>query len=121
MESLTALFEFARQYWAILVCFGGMIWGLIRLSVNSNYVRHEDLKQVKDGVHEAHERLIKVEHKIEVLPTATEVAEIKLLMMELKGDAKALEQSVNALAHQVGLLLEKEIRFNTSVLADKGK
>lgn len=110
MSAIIALLDFIKQYWAILVFFGGAIWGMIRISINSQYVRHTELKGVKSEMHDIHSRLVKVEQQVEILPTASEIADLKIIMTELKGDTKALTTSVNSLKHQVHLLIEKEIK-----------
>lgn len=110
MSAVIELLDFIKQYWAILVFFGGAVWGILKLSINAQYVRHADLKGMKTDIHDMHTRLSKVEQKVDILPSAHEVAELKIIMTELKGDTKTLTASVNSLKHQVNLLIEKEIK-----------
>ena len=102
--------EFIRLNWAVLVFIAGLIWGAIKLTINTNYVRHDDLTPVRIGLKTTQERLSQIENKVDSLPSSAEFTEIKLLMSDLRGDNKALDKSIRSLSHQVALLVEKEIR-----------
>ena len=110
MEVINDVLSFIRHNWAVLVFFGTLVWGSIKLSINSNYVRHEDLRAVKAELHESHLRLTRVEQKLDGLPSSEEIANLKLLMTEIRGDTKALAASVGGIGRQVDLLIEKEIK-----------
>ncbi|WP_311515280.1 DUF2730 family protein [Oligella urethralis] len=110
MDVIIVGLEFIRLNWAVLVFIAGLVWGAIKLTINTNYVRHDDLAPVQDGLKSTQERLAQIENKVDSLPSSGELTEIKLLMSELRGDNKALDKSIRSLSHQVSLLVEKEIR-----------
>ncbi|WP_176552277.1 DUF2730 family protein [Testudinibacter sp. TR-2022] len=101
--------DVVRQHWAIIFTAGGLVGTAVKLSIDSKYVRHDDLKQLKSSVYDHRERLNTLEHTVNGLPTANDVAELKILMTEIKGDTRALSKEVSGLSHQVGLLIEKEV------------
>lgn len=110
MSAVIDLLDFIKQYWAIFVFVVGTFWGMLKLTINAQYVRQADLKALKTEVSGMHERLTKVEQTVKGLPSANEIADLKIIMTELKGDTKTLTASVNGLKHQVNLLIEKEIK-----------
>lgn len=110
MEVINDVLSFIRINWAVVVFFGTLVWGSIKLSINSNYVRHEDLRAVKTELHESHERLTRVEQKVDGLPSSDEITNLRLLMVEVRGDTKTLAASVKGIGRQVDLLIEKEIK-----------
>lgn len=110
MDVISSFFEFVRLNWAVLVFIAGLVWGAIKLTINTNYVRHEDMVPLRNGLQETKSRLSHIENKVDNLPSSEEMSELKILMTELRGDNKAIVQSVKGLSHQVGLLVEKEIK-----------
>ncbi|MGR6980823.1 DUF2730 family protein [Testudinibacter sp. P27/CKL/0425] len=98
-----------RQHWAIILTAAGLVGTAVKLSMDSKYVRHDELKPLKSNMYDHRERLNTLEHTVKTLPTANDVAELKILMTEIKGDTKALNKEVSGLSHQVGLLIEKEV------------
>ncbi len=98
--------DVVRQHWAIILTAAGLVGTAVKLSMDSKYVRHDDLGSLKRSVVDHRERLNTLEQTVNTLPTASDVSDLKVLMTEIKGDTKALSKEVMGLSHQVGLLIE---------------
>lgn len=102
-----------RAHWGIIVTVFGSAYAIIRFSMDSKYVRREELGRLKDGIESNESRLTKLETKIENLPTAQDVAKLEVLMTAVKGQTETTSAQIQAVSHQVGLLLEAKILKDT--------
>lgn len=103
------ILDVVRQHWAIILTAAGLVGTAVKLSMDSKYVRHDDLKLIKSSVYDHRERLNALEQSVSTLPTSSDVSELKVMMTEIKGDTKALSKELMGLSHQVGLLIEDKV------------
>lgn len=101
-----------QKHWAIVMTIAGLAMAAVRLSMDSKYIKHDDLHKLRTNVYDHRERINSLETKVDSMPSASEVADIKVLMTEIKGETKAINAEMKGLGHQVGLLVAKEINKN---------
>lgn len=103
------IISFVQKHWTILVTVMGLVATLFWLKADSKYAKKADLAQLGEAVKANEHRVTQLETKVENLPTAQDVANLQVLMTEIKGETKATTAELKALGHQVGLLLEAKV------------
>ena len=92
--------EFIQSHWAIVVAIGGAVWTYFWLTMDSKYARKTDVSDLRKAIEN---------NELRHLPTSKEVADLRLLMTEMKGKTDVLNTNIGSLNHQVKLLIEKEV------------
>lgn len=66
--------------------------------------------QKKTSINELAQRVTHIEEEIRHLPSANDVTELRVALVEMKGEAKELRTETKMLRHLVALLTEKEVK-----------
>ena len=103
------MMTFIQKHWQIVMTVFGLVITLFWLKADSKYAKKADLAQLGESVKANEHRVTQLETKVENLPTAQDVANLQVLMTEIKGETKATTAELKALGHQVGLLLEAKV------------
>lgn len=98
-----------KAHWGIIVTVFGAAYTLIRFTMDTKYVKREEMSKLKANVEKTEQRLSSLETKVDNLPTTQDVAKLQVLMTEVKGETKATNAQIQAVSHQVGLLLEAKV------------
>ena len=101
--------EFIQRHWAIVVAIGGAVWTYFWLTMDSKYARKTDVSDLRKAIENNEKSLSEVKGELRHLPTSKEVADLRLLMTEMKGKTDVLNTNIGSLNHQVKLLIEKEV------------
>ena len=101
--------EFIQRHWAIVVAIGGAVWTYFWLIMDSKYARKTDVSDLRKAIENNEKSLSEVKGELRHLPTSKEVADLRLLMTEMKGKTDVLNTNIGSLNHQVKLLIEKEV------------
>ena len=99
--------EFIQRHWAIVVAIGGAVWNYFWLTMDSKYARKTDVSDLRKAIENNEKSLSEVKGELRHLPTSKEVADLRLLMTEMKGKTDVLNTNIGSLNHQVKLLIEK--------------
>ncbi|WNY75960.1 DUF2730 family protein [Pasteurella multocida] len=99
---MTEILEVIQKHWGIILSVAGLIASLFWLKLDSRYAKKQSLT---DLTH----RVTVIEHEIKHLPSAKDVSDLRVAIVEMNGETKALSTEVKGLSHQVALLLEKEV------------
>lgn len=102
--------EVIRQHWGIILTVAGFVGFVVRLTMDSKYIKREEIHSLKHTIVTNEHRLDSLEYKVKDLPTTTDLAEIKILMAKLDGKSDKISTKVEGLSHQVQLLIEKEVK-----------
>lgn len=103
-------FEFVRANFGVISAGVAIIAGGFWLKLDSKYAKKNDLNQLADIARSHDSRLATLETKVENLPTAVDVERLKTLVTDVKGDTKATSRQMDAVSHQLGLLLEAKLK-----------
>ncbi|THA21148.1 DUF2730 domain-containing protein [Histophilus somni] len=103
------IISFIQKYWQILMTILGLVVTLFWLKADSKYAKKSDLAAVRSDVQANEHRVTTLENRLDSLPTTEDVANLKVLMTEIKGETKATTAELKALSHQVGLLIEAKV------------
>lgn len=98
--------EFIQRHWAIVVAIGGAVWTYFWLTMDSSKT---DVSDLRKAIENNEKSLSEVKGELRHLPTSKEVADLRLLMTEMKGKTDVLNTNIGSLNHQVKLLIEKEV------------
>ncbi len=101
--------KIVQQNWAIIVAVGGAVWTYFWLTLDTKYARKTDVADLRRAIGENEKSLSEVKGELRHLPTSKDVAELRLLITEMKGKTDTLNVSISGLNHQVKLLIEKEV------------
>ena len=101
--------EFIQRHWAIVVAIGGAVWTYFWLNMDRKYARKTDVSDLRKAIENNEKSLSEVKGELRHLPTSKEVADLRLLMTEMKGKTDVLNTNIGSLNHQVKLLIEKEV------------
>lgn len=101
--------EIVQQNWAIIVAVGGAVWTYFWLTLDTKYARKTDVADLRRAIGDNEKSLSEVKGELRHLPTSKDVAELRLLITEMKGKTDTLNVSISGLNHQVKLLIEKEV------------
>ena len=101
--------EFIQRHWAIVVAIGGAVGAYFWLTMDSKYARKTDVSDLRKAIENNEKSLSEVKGELRHLPTSKEVADLRLLMTEMKGKTDVLNTNIGSLNHQVKLLIEKEV------------
>ena len=101
--------KIVQQNWAIIVAVGGAVWTYFWLTLDTKYARKTDVADLRRAIGENEKSLSEVKGELRHLPTSKDVAELGLLITEMKGKTDTLNVSISGLNHQVKLLIEKEV------------
>lgn len=101
--------KIVQQNWAIIMAVGGAVWTYFWLTLDTKYARKTDVADLRRAIGENEKSLSEVKGELRHLPTSKDVAELRLLITEMKGKTDTLNVSISGLNHQVKLLIEKEV------------
>lgn len=107
---LNEFLEVLRANFGLISTLIAIIAGAFWLKLDSKYAKKYDLNQLADIARSHDNRLATLENKVENLPTAVDVERLKTLVTDVKGDTKATSRQVDAMSHQMGLLLEAKLK-----------
>ena len=107
---MTEILEVIQKHWGIILSVAGFVGFVVRLTMDSKYIKRDEIHHLKQTVITNEHRLDTLETKVQDLPTTTDLAEIKILMAKLDGKSDKIATKVEGLSHQVQLLIEKEVR-----------
>nr|DAS60899.1 MAG TPA: Protein of unknown function (DUF2730) [Caudoviricetes sp.]DAW72763.1 MAG TPA: Protein of unknown function (DUF2730) [Caudoviricetes sp.] len=107
---ISEFWEFIRANFGVVSTLIAIFIGAFWLKLDSKYAKKHDLSQLADIARSHDNRLATLESKVENLPTAVDVERLKTLLTDVKGDTKATSRQVDAMSHQVGLLLEAKLK-----------
>ena len=102
--------EFLQKHWGILMTVAGAVWAVMKLSMDSKYPKRAELDAVRQNIGNVAQRVSKIEDKIEFLPTREDMANLTVLITEIKGDTNTTNARLSTLSHQVNLLIEEKIK-----------
>ncbi len=103
---MAEIFDFLRNNWGLIMTIFAGAYSIIRLSMDSKYVKKSEGKQMASN----EKRITALESRVASLPDADEHHELKILLTKVDGSHKALATEVRAMSRNVGLLIEKEVR-----------
>jgi Mu-like phage gp25 len=101
--------KIVQQNWAIIMAVGGAVWTYFWLTLDTKYARKTDVADLRRAIGDNEKSLSEVKGELRHLPTSKDVAELRLLITEMKGKTDTLNVSISGLNHQVKLLIEKEV------------
>lgn len=101
--------KIVQQNWAIIMAVGGAVWTYFWLTLDTKYARKTDVADLRRVIEDNEKSLSEVKGELRHLPTSKDVAELRLLITEMKGKTDTLNVSISGLNHQVKLLIEKEV------------
>ncbi|WGE52391.1 DUF2730 domain-containing protein [Actinobacillus equuli] len=104
------IFDFLRANFGVISTLIAIVVGAFWLKLDSKYAKKHDLNQLADIARSHDSRLATLETKVENLPTAVDVERLKTLVTDVKGDTKATSRQMDAVSHQLGLLLEAKLK-----------
>ena len=101
--------DIIQKHWAILMAIAGTVWTYFWLTLDTKYARKSDVADLRRAIGENEKSLSEVKGELRHLPTSKDVAELRLLITEMKGKTDTLNVGISGLSHQVKLLIEKEV------------
>lgn len=107
---ISEFWEFVRANFGVISTLITIIAGVFWLKLDSKYAKKHDLSQLAEIAHSHENRLATLESKVDNLPTAVDMERLKTLVTEVKGDTKATSRQIDAISHQMGLLLEAKLK-----------
>ncbi|MFZ7107895.1 DUF2730 family protein [Avibacterium avium] len=100
---MTEILEVIQKHWGIILTIAGLIASLFWLKLDSRYAKKHSLTELS-------QRVTDVENEMRHLPSAKDVSDLRIALVEMKGEAKELRAETKMLRHLVGLLTEKEVK-----------
>ncbi|SEW10460.1 DUF2730 domain-containing protein [[Haemophilus] ducreyi] len=104
------LFEFVRANFGVISTVAAVVAGTFWLKLDSKYAKKNDVGQLLEVAKNHDSRIAMLEKQVENLPTAVDVERLKTLVTDVKGDTKATSRQMDAVSHQLGLLLEAKLK-----------
>lgn len=83
--------------------------GCVDLFLVDHGQQKTDVSDLRKAIENNEKSLSEVKGELRHLPTSKEVADLRLLMTEMKGKTDVLNTNIGSLNHQVKLLIEKEV------------
>ncbi|MFY1027131.1 hypothetical protein B0186_00445 [Canicola haemoglobinophilus] len=105
MDILTIL----KAHWGIILTLAGLLASVFWLKMDSRYVKKSDFSALREEVNKTNHRVDEIDNELLHLPSAKDVTDLRIAVVEMKGETQALRTEVKGLAHQVQLLIEKEV------------
>lgn len=106
---MQSFFEVIRLHWGMILTFAGFVGCVVRLSMDNKYIRKDEIIRLKQTVGRNEQRLEALEVKVQDLPTASDLSDIKILMTKLDGKIDKIGTKLEGVSHQTRLLIEKEV------------
>ncbi|WKS99778.1 DUF2730 domain-containing protein [Gallibacterium salpingitidis] len=100
---MTEVLEVIQRHWGIILSVAGLLASLFWLKLDSRYAK-------KSSINDLDQRVSSIETEVRHLPSAKDVSELRIALVEMKGEAKELRAETKMLRHLVGLLTEKEVK-----------
>ncbi|MBS9781101.1 MAG: DUF2730 family protein [Gammaproteobacteria bacterium] len=111
---MNEIITFIESHWGIVLTVCGALLSIVYLKLDARYARKtdigEDIAELHKGQSEMAERLDLVEQEIKHLPTAVDIADLRIAVHDMKGETKTLNATVKGLSRLVDLLVEKEVK-----------
>lgn len=103
------ILDVLRQHWGIILTLAGLLASVFWLKMDSRYARKTDIAEMKSQLNNTSHRVDAIENELLHLPSSKDVTDLRLAVVEMKGETQALRTEVKGLTHQVRLLIEKEV------------
>lgn len=100
---MTEVLEVIQRHWGIILSIAGLLASIFWLKLDSRYAK-------KSSISDLDQRMSNIETEVRHLPSAKDVSELRIALVEMKGEAKELRAETKMLRHLVGLLTEKEVK-----------
>ncbi|HDR1360591.1 DUF2730 domain-containing protein [Pasteurella multocida subsp. multocida] len=97
------ILEIIKQHWGIILTIAGLLASVFWLKMDSRYAK-------KTAINDLEQRVTEIESEVKHLPSAKDVTELRVALVEMKGEAKELRTETKMLRHLVALLTEKEVK-----------
>lgn len=97
------ILEIIKQHWNIILTIAGLLASVFWLKIDSRYAK-------KTAINTLEQRVTDIESEVKHLPSAKDVTELRVALVEMKGEAKELRTETKMLRHLVALLTEKEVK-----------
>ncbi|HEA3248410.1 DUF2730 domain-containing protein [Pasteurella multocida] len=97
------ILEIIKQHWGIILTIAGLLASVFWLKMDSRYAK-------KTAINALEQRVTDIESEVKHLPSAKDVTELRVALVEMKGEAKELRTETKMLRHLVALLTEKEVK-----------
>ncbi|HDR1022138.1 TPA: DUF2730 family protein [Pasteurella multocida] len=103
------ILEIIKQHWGIILTIAGLLASVFWLKMDSRYVKKSDFNELRNELSGTTQKVGEIENEILHLPSSKNVTDLRLAVVEMKGETKELRAEVRGLTHQVRLLIEKEV------------
>lgn len=111
---MTEVITFIEDHWTLFLVVSAMVGSYVWLKLDARYVKKDDIEKdiagLKSGQAKIVERVDVVEQDVRHLPSAADVANLRVSLEQMKGDTKTLNATVTGLNRLVSLLLEREVK-----------
>ncbi|MEB4525455.1 DUF2730 family protein [Pasteurella multocida] len=97
------ILEIIKQHWGIILTIAGLLASVFWLKMDSRYAK-------KTAINDLEQRVTEIQSEVKHLPSAKDVTELRVALVEMKGEAKELRTETKMLRHLVALLTEKEVK-----------
>lgn len=104
------ILEFLQKHWGIIVTVIGSVWAGMKLSMDKKYPSRKEMDAIGQRVGNLEHRTTTIEDQLEHLPSKDDLAELKILMTEIKGESNTTNARLSTLSHQVNLLIEERVK-----------
>lgn len=102
--------DWIPRWWIVFLTVLGFASSAITLWLSKTFARREDMKKVESGMDELNTRVTGLEERVDSLPTPEQISALRLEMMEMRGDIKALREALHPVNHMAKLLLEHQLK-----------
>ncbi len=111
MESIIAYVE---AHWGVFLTLSGIVLSVIYAKLDSRYARKIE---VKEDIAKVDEKYVHIEHRVDTieqaiinLPSAKNLADMRLETADMRGEIKELNATLKGVKHIGNLILENSIK-----------
>lgn len=101
-----------KQHWSIILTLSGLLATAFWLKLDSRYAKKTDIAELKKNINQNKSDVQAIKNELQHIPSPKDITDLRLVVAEMKGESRLLRSEIKGLSHQVGLLLEKEIKSN---------
>lgn len=98
---MNSVIDYLEKHWALSMSLGGFAVSVVHLFLDKRYGNKARVDDIHARQAELSERMGLLEREIKHLPTAQDVAKMRLLMEEMRGDMKVLHATIKALSERL--------------------
>lgn len=102
--------EEIRTYWPVMLAVINLVFILAAFVLHKTFATKDDTNEIKQKQTELRQEFNMLESKVEALPSATEVANLRVSMETLHGDIKEMRPQLKSLQRMSDLLLQNELQ-----------